>query len=244
MEIFTSTVPQWVSILFLLIIPIPVLMIANIARQGAINAGFELQKPKQVFLYVLLFFAIYFCYVSTMSFTGLFQQNTLPPLIVLLTTLPLLIFFTLIVSNLKVYKKIIESLSLDAIVLVHVFRFIGIFFLILNAYGAIPTKFAYIAGFGDIATAVTSIFVAKAIKSKKRYAKKLTLAWNIFGILDIVSVLTAAIVTTKLSIETGSQDVLEITKFPFCLIPGFAPATILFLHFIVFKKLVKDRDRS
>jgi hypothetical protein len=122
-----------------------------------------------------------------------------------------------------------------------VFRLIGVFFLISHAYGAIPAQFAYIAGLGDIATAISSIFVAKAIINKKSYAKPLTIAWNIFGILDIVSVLTTAIITTKISIETGSQDVLEITKFPFCLIPGYAPATILFIHLSIFRKLWNER---
>jgi hypothetical protein len=241
MDILTTAVPQWVSILFLLTIPIPIFMIANVAKQGAINANLNDQKVKWIYKAILIFYGLYFTYVSLTSFTGIFLENTLPPKILLYTVFPLLAFFLLVVSNLKLYKTILQNATLQSLVQVHIFRLIGVFFLITNAYGAIPTKFAYIAGIGDIATALTSIFVAKAIINKKSYSKPLTIAWNIFGVLDIVSVLTTAIITTKLSIDTGSQGVTEIANFPFCLIPAFAPATIIFLHLTIFRKLWNER---
>jgi hypothetical protein len=241
MNILTTAVPQWVSILFLLTILIPIFMIANVAKQSAIKANLYNQKVKWVYKSILIFYGVYFIYVSLTSFTGIFLENTLPPKILFYTVFPLLAFLLLVVSNLKLYKIILQNAALQSLVQVHLFRLIGVFFLIINAYGAIPTKFAYIAGIGDIATALLSIFVAKAITNKKTYAKPLTIAWNIFGLLDIVSVLTTAIITTKISIDTGSQGVTEIANFPFCLIPAFAPATIIFLHLTIFRKLWNDR---
>lgn len=241
MNILTTAVPQWVSILFLLSIPIPILMIAHVAKQGAINAKLSSAKSKQVYNTVLIFYALFFIYVSLTSFTGIFSENTLPPKILLFTAFPLLAFFLLVVTNLKLYKVILENATLQSLVLIHLFRFIGIFFILTNVYGAIPTKFAYIAGIGDIATALGSILVVKAINDRKSYTKPLVIAWNVFGILDIVSVLTTAIITTRLSIATGSQSIVEIANFPFCLIPAFAPATIIFLHMGIFSKLWKER---
>ncbi len=237
MNILTPAVPQWVSILFLLSITIPVFMIANVARQGAINANLDSHKSKLVYKAILMFYGLYFFYVSLTSFTGVFLENTLPPKILGYTFFPLLAFLLVVVSNLNLYQTILQNTPLESLVQVHLFRLIGVFFLITNAYGAIPTKFAYIAGIGDIAVALTSIFVAKAIINKKTYAKPLTITWNIFGVLDIVSVLTTAIITTKLALDTGSQGVVGIANFPFCLIPAFAPATIIFLHLSIFRKL-------
>lgn len=241
MNILTTAVPQWVSILFLLTIPIPIFMIANVARQSAVNASLDQQKVKWIHRIILIFYGLYFVYVSLMSFTGIFLENTLQPKILFYTVFPLLALLLLVVPNLKLYKTVLQNATLQSLVQVHLFRLIGVFFLITNAYGAIPTKFAYIAGIGDIATALLSIFVAKAIANKKSYSKPLTIAWNIFGLLDIVSVLTTAIITTKLSIETGSQGVTEIANFPFCLIPAFAPATIIFLHMCIFKKIKMEK---
>jgi hypothetical protein len=241
MDILTNAVPQWVSILFLAAILVPVFMIANVARQGAINANLEKEKARNIYRAILLFYGLYFSYVSLTCFTGFFKENTLPPKILFYTAFPMLVFFLLVISNLKIYKTILQHVTLQSLVGVHLFRLIGVFFLITNAYGAIPAKFAYIAGIGDIATALTSILVVKAITNKKNYAKPLTIVWNIFGILDIVSVLVTAISSTKLSIETGTQGISEIANFPFCLIPAFAPATIIFLHISIFRKLWNDR---
>jgi hypothetical protein len=240
MNFLTTAVPTWVSIFFLVAISISVLMVANLVKNAANQANLGETKANSLFKTVILFFGIYLFYTGVMSFTGIWQENTLPPKILLFTALPLFIFLNLIIANTKIYKTLLANVSLQALVGVHIFRFIGVFFLITNAYGALPTKFAYIAGFGDILTAFFSIFVVKALDAKKSYAKNLTLAWNVFGICDIISVLANAILTTKLSIATGSQGVVEIANFPFCLIPAFAPATIIFLHICVFRKVLEE----
>jgi hypothetical protein len=242
MNILTTAVPAWVSYSFLIALSVAIYKIAKVAQEGAKNAKFNPKQVNKVFFTVIGFYALFFAYVFVASINGLFSENTLPPKILFITTVPLLLFFSLVVFNLTSFKKIQQHLSLDALVKIHLFRLIGVFFLITNAYGAIPTKFAYIAGIGDILTAVTSIFVAKAIISKKTYAKTLTLGWNIFGICDILSVVISALITTKVSIETGSQGLAEMANFPFCFIPAFAPATILFLHIAVFKKLWAERN--
>jgi hypothetical protein len=237
MNILTTAVPSWVSILFLVAMSISVFMVANLVKNAANQANLGEKKPNSLFKMVILFFGIYLFYTAGMSFTGIWQKNSLPPKILLFTALPLFIFLNLVVANTKIYKTLLSKVSLQALVGVHIFRFIGVFFLITNAYGALPTKFAYIAGFGDILTAFFSIFVIKALDAKKSDAKNLTLAWNIFGIFDILSVLISAILTTKLSIETDSKGIIEMTYFPFCFIAAFAPAVIIFLHISVFRKL-------
>jgi hypothetical protein len=237
MNILTSAVPQWVSILFLMSILVAILMIAHVAKQGASNK----KTANNIFAGVLGFYVFYFVYVGFMSFTGIFQEVSLPPKIFFYTTIPLFLFLNFIIARTAIFKATFKNICLKSLVVVHTFRFIGIFFLITNAYGAIPTQFAYIAGIGDITTAILSFFVAHSISTQKKYAKKFTFIWNIFGFCDILSVIVSGIVTTKQSIETGSLGVTEIANFPFCLIPAFAPATILFLHLLIFRKLWMER---
>lgn len=237
MNVFTNAVPLWVSVVFLLTIPIPVLMIASMFKRGAIEANFSEGKSRQAFLLVSVFFAGYFIYTSLMSFTGIFMVNTLPPKVFLYTAIPFLLFSVMIITNVKLFKESLRNVPMEALVGVHLFRLIGVFFFITEAYGALPTRFAYIGGIGDVATAVLSIFVVKAIKENKSYARPLTLAWNVFGLADIVSVLITAIVTTQQSIATGTQPITAIGAFPFSFIPAFAPATIIILHGVVFARL-------
>ncbi len=113
------------------------------------------------------------------------------------------------------------------------------FFVLLAVHNALPKPFAYIAGFGDMITALSSIFVVKAIQQQKTHAKKLTYIWNVFGTIDILFTAIAANVLTKISIDTGAMGVDTLAMFPFCIIPAFAPPTILLLHWVIFQKLKK-----
>ena len=234
MLFFSDIVPHWVSILFLIVIPIPIFLIANLAKKGSNN----LQKGKNNYIAVILFYSVYLLYVSIACFKGLFEEVTLPPKILKFTMIPLLLFLVVVVFNLPAYKNILKNIPLSDLVRIHIFRLIGSFFLILGFYKVLPSTIAFIAGFGDLITAVSSIFVARSIQQNKNYAKKITFAWNTFGFLDIIATSATAFILTKLSIETGSQGVDTLGVFPFCFIPAFAPATILFLHISIYRKLL------
>ncbi|MFN0202188.1 MAG: hypothetical protein ACKVTZ_11745 [Bacteroidia bacterium] len=242
MDIFTNSVPLWVSILFLICFIAPIFLIVKVVKQGISHRNFEHEdKVKKLPTSVLLFFLAYYLYVSLMSFTGIFQVNTLPPRVLLFTAIPLLLFYFLFVFRTKIFWKILENVKLSALVRIHIFRLVGVFFLIGWFYGILPKSFAFIGGLGDIFAALTAIFVAMLIDKKAKHYQKITLIWNIIGFWDIVSVIVSAIYITKQAIDTNTQGVLEMTKFPFCLIPAFAPATIIFLHICIFKKLKMEK---
>lgn len=61
--------------------------------------------------------------------------------------------------------------------------------------------------------------------------------WNVIGLVDIVSVLSTAVILTKLAMENNAPGVKQFGTFPFSWIPAFAPATIIFLHVLIFKTL-------
>lgn len=225
-------VPSWIAIAFLLVIFIPSIMIAFLAQKG-------LDNSKKALYGVLLFFGFYFTYVTIASLNGLFNLVFLPPLVLLYCTFPLAIFLFTVVINSKIYKQFLANIKLEYLVSVHIFRLIGVFFLLLAFHDALPKFFAIIAGLGDIITAITSFFVAKAIQQHKPYAKKLTLFWNTFGFLDILFTAITALLLTKLSIDNGTMGVDTLARFPFCFIPAFAPPTIIFLHVTILKKIKK-----
>ncbi len=238
MDIFTNSVPLWVSILLFVCFLIPIFMIVNIVKQGVNQPFFnDNNKVKKLPTIVLIFFATYYLYVTLMSFTGIFQVNTLPPRVLLFTAIPLILFYFLFVFRTKTFWSILENVKLSSLVRIHIFRLVGVFFIIGWSYGILPKSFAFIGGIGDIFAAVTAIFVAILIDKKAKNYRKITLIWNIIGFWDIVSVIISAVYITKQAIESNTQGILEMTKFPFCLIPAFAPATIIFLHICIFKKL-------
>lgn len=240
MENYFSNVPTWVSLLFLPTFPITIYFIAQIIKRGAIDAELPQKQVSHIQLGIGGFFTIYLTYTFILSITGLLSENTLPPRVLLFTAFPLLIFLFGFILNKPVYGKILDKIPLASLIKIHIFRFVGVFFLISAYYEALPAQFALLAGIGDILTAIGAIFVSKWVNEKKAWSKKATFIWNIFGLWDIVSVIISAILTTKNSLENHTQSVAEITKIPFVWIPAFAPAVIIFLHISVFKKLKRD----
>lgn len=245
MDLLINSVPHWVSILFLIGFIAPILLIANTVRKAVNQPFFAANaKAKRLPLNISIFFIVYYVYATLMSFTGIFQVNTLPPRVLVLTAIPLILFYFLFVFRTKIFWKILEHAKLSDLVRIHVFRLVGVFFIIGWAYGILPKSFAFIAGIGDIFVALTAIFVAVLIDRNAKNYRKITLIWNIIGFWDIVSVILSAVYTIKQAIENNSNGILEMSKFPFCLIPAFAPATIIFLHICIFKKLKMENKTS
>ena len=228
-------VPQWIPIFFLIAIPIPFVLIALFVRKVT-----QPQDGQSSFLAVAAFFSLYLAYTTFACLNGWFNEVSLPPKVLLFTTFPYGFLLFAVVLNQKSYKRSLENAPLEGIVKLHIFRLIGVFFILIALHDALPKPFAFIAGIGDMIVAITSIFVARAIQNQKSYARKLTYAWNIFGTVDILFTAIAANVLTKMSIESGVMGVDTLATFPFCIIPAFAPPTILFLHLAIFQKLKKN----
>lgn len=226
------SVPKIFEIFFLVFIMLPVLLISLLVRKGV-----SVENRNATFWVVVSTLFIYFGYVILLALNGLFEKASLPPMVLLYTTFPFGIFLFLVVYNLKSYKSIVAKIEIQDLVGLHSFRLIGIFFIILAYHKALPTYFALIAGLGDVITAISCFFVAWALKSKKSYAHKLTYFWNSFGLIDILITAFSANIITKLSMDTGVMGVDTLARFPFCLIPAFAPPTIVFVHVAIYTKL-------
>lgn len=242
MDIFTNSVPTWLSVLFLICFLVPIFMIVQVVKKAVNHPDFvNNANAKKLPTRIFLFYTSYYLYVMFMSFSGVFQVNTLPPRVLLFTAIPLTLFYFLVVFRTKIFWKILEQVTLSQLVRIHIFRLVGVFFILGWAYNILPKNFAFVSGIGDIFAAITAIFVAILIDKKAKNYKKITLVWNIIGFWDIVIVIVSAFYITKQAIETNTLGVLEMAKFPFCFIPAFAPATIIFLHICIFKKLKMDK---
>ena len=202
-------------------------MVARLAGKAQLRNGFAK---------TLGFYLVYLTLVSIASLIGFYDEVMLPPKIVATTTFPFAVVLIVYFSTNQCIAAT-NALSLETLVGVHIFRLVGSFFIVLFLLGQLPKPFALIAGLGDVITALSSIWVVRAIRQQKPYARRLTWVWNTFGLLDILATSAMAILFTKWSIDTGAQGVEFLAAFPFCFIPAFAPPTIIFLHFLVIRKL-------
>jgi hypothetical protein len=235
---YISNAPLWLIILFVASFLYSISFIANPAKQAALNSGMTAAKSRNIQFGIFGFYIIYLAYVSLLALKGVFYINPVPPKVMVFAAIPLAFILFAIIGNTSIFKKLLRSITLESLIAVHVFRLLGVFFIILYFYHLLPADLAFSAGMGDIITALFAWPIANWVSKRKSWSMKAVYVWNIFGILDIVTLLIiVGIMIKKSIISGGSGDLQEMTIFPFAWFPAFAPATILFLHTAVFRKL-------
>ncbi|MEM6398025.1 MAG: hypothetical protein AAF741_16865 [Bacteroidota bacterium] len=231
----TFDIPQVWILLFLGLLPLPVIMLSRLAHRGAPDG-----KKGVYALSVAVFYAIYFVYVIVGEHLGWFAKNIFPAKIILLGTIPFALVLFGLVWNSSVFKNLSRRLKVADFVEVHLFRVMGGFFIVLAALDTLPLWFGLIAGIGDVTAALGSILVAGGLRRGYKKAEQWAKIWNTFGFVDILFTAIAANVLTKLALDNGGDGVAVLAQFPFILIPAFAPPTIIFLHLIIYKKLARQ----
>jgi len=227
-----SGMPLWAILLFITSFLYCIAFITGAARQAALGAGMAPRKARNIQFAIFGFYIIFLAYVSFFSLRGVFEVDALPPKVTVWAGLPLAVFLFGFIWNTGIFKTLLRSITLESLITVHVFRVLGIFFIFLYGYHLLPPTFAFFAGLGDVITAALAWPVARMVAKRHAWWKFAVYVWNIFGIMDIIDLLTVAVITTS-----AGGNLREMTVFPFSWFPAFAPATILFLHAAVFKKL-------
>jgi hypothetical protein len=234
---YISNAPIWAIILFIPIFLYSIFFITRPIQRAALDTGISSAKSKNIQWGIFIFYLIYLVYVATLALKGVLDVDSLPPRTMVWGGLPLLIILFGWIGNTGLFKQILRSITLEALIKMHVFRVVGVFFILLYAYHLLPAKFAFFAGLGDIITALLAIPVAGMVATQQPGWKIAVYAWNIFGIMDIIDLLIVAVTTG------AGGNLREMAVFPFVWFPAFAPATILFLHTAVFRKLNVSVER-
>ena len=140
----------------------------------------------------------------------------------------------------KHFRTWCMSVDLRALVLFHVTRFVGIYFLILYSRGKLPYDFAVPGGWGDIAAAVYAVLIVTYVEPEGKTGWAIYLLWNLLGFADIMFVvLTAA---RRALYDPGSMA--ELLKLPLALLPTFIVPVIIFTHIVIFARLYSAAKRG
>ncbi len=165
--------------------------------------------------------------------SGLLAQIPRPALqglIIGLTTAVLALYFK--VDGLR---RWIDGLDLRALVLLHVTRFVGFYFLLSYQRGELPYAFAVPGGWGDIIVAALALAVSLVPMVPATRNRAITI-WNVIGLVDILMVLTTA---AKLGWEDPAQ-LRSLTYLPLSLLPTFLVPLILATHVMVYVRLRRE----
>jgi len=130
------------------------------------------------------------------------------------------------------FRRCLEGFHLRALILPHLVRFVGIYFLVLHSRGLLPRQFAVPAGWGDIIIALGAVALLVIPGAWKN--KTALLAWNIAGLIDILFVVkTAAVI-----VLFGRDSMAVMTHLPLSFLPTMIVPLIIFTHIVMLTRLM------
>lgn len=147
-----------------------------------------------------------------------------------LTGLVLLAYF-----RLPAVRAWVDGLDLRALVLLHVTRFVGFYFLVLYERGVLPYAFAVPGGWGDIVTGALALVVCLIPMAAAARLRAISI-WNMVGFADILLVVLAA---ARLGLADPAQ-LWALGVLPLSLLPTFLVPLIIATHVIIFLRIQRS----
>jgi hypothetical protein len=180
---------------------------------------------------MLTLLAGWFAFVFTLAAAGSFERPPgEPPLPTMIAvTLPILGFFLLYATHSR-FRQYILSLDLRFLTIVHAWRTVGFAFIVLHMRDALPGLFAWPAGLGDIAVAVTAPAITFAlIKSPAFATSRRFIWWHVLGLVDFVVAVGTGVLSSgafpalyQPAITTGPMGEMPLILIPAFFVPAFA----------------------
>jgi hypothetical protein len=133
----------------------------------------------------------------------------------------------------------VDSIPMRRLVGIHAVRFIGAVFLSLSSRGELSPLFAAWAGWGDIIAAVGAVVLVLSGLPRTTLHRRAYLAWNTFGVLDLV----VAVGTATIVVFRGDVPGMDpITRLPLVLVPTLLVPLLFASHVAVYRRLLRQPD--
>ncbi|WP_298541885.1 hypothetical protein [uncultured Aquimarina sp.] len=177
--------------------------------------------------------------LSVLALQGFFIPNDkLPPKLIFAMGPPLI--FSIIFPFTKKGKKMIASINMERLTLIHSIRIIvELVFLYQLAELTLVSDIVTFHGRNfDVIPGLTAIIVWWLFFKKKKLSKKGLLLWNIISLPVLLFTISQAILSAPLPFQQFDfeQPTIAIFYFPFILLPGFVAPTVIFCHIAFFHK--------
>src|SRR6516225_8008465 len=155
--------------------------------------------------------------VMLLAANGVFRSDAPRIPVALVTTLAA--GYLLLLS--RTFRAIISGIPQHWLIAIQTFRILGGVFLIRYFQGELPGLFAIPAGVGDVLTGIFAPLVAYWWFAGKPYARAAAIAWNLFGMADLVNAVLLGALTGG-----GGGGIV----FPIVLIPTYAVPRAFLVH--------------
>jgi hypothetical protein len=176
---------------------------------------------------------VWFALVLVLGAAGILDSpaGSLPARILLAVAAPIILFL-LAFRMVHPFRNFVLTLDLRLVTGIQAWRFVGIGFLALYAQGLLPGLFAWPAGLGDIAIAVTTPWVVLALSRRPDFAaSKRFMAWNVLGLLDFAVAVGTGVLGSGIAVAIAGEVTTDpMGRLPLVLIPGYLVPLLTMLH--------------
>ena len=206
----------------------------NIAKAIADPPGSTDSRPSDsVRLSIRVALAAWFLLVVSLGTAGAFivSPGTPPFAIAVGALAPVALFFVALRLS-QEFRSFVLALDLRLIAAMQAWRWAGLGFLSLYAYGVLPGAFALTAGLGDMAIGITAPWIVLALARNPGFAASPRFRlWNVLGILDLAVALSLGALSGVLATGApGEITAAPMGALPLVLIPAFLVPLFLMLH--------------
>lgn len=133
----------------------------------------------------------------------------------------------------------LSTVNIYTLVIIHLTRFVGFYFLFLYSRGELPYQFAVLGGWGDIAIASTATMLAAYGFVSGRVNLPALLIWNVLGLIDILFV----VVTAAFLLITAPDSMRALLTLPLSLLPTFLVPIVISTHIIMLARIISLRGK-
>ena len=135
-------------------------------------------------------------------------------------------------------RLVVSAVPRQQLIGVQFYRVLGAIFIGFYLLGELPAEFALPAGIGDIIVGVAAPLVAYLTAKNYLAANKWTIAWNVFGILDLIVAVACGFLSSPSPFQMLATDNSNrlITVLPLVLVPVFAVPLSILLHVASLKR--------
>jgi hypothetical protein len=133
-----------------------------------------------------------------------------------------------------------NSVPLPLLVGLNTVRLGGVLFVLLAGAGRLSGPFPYSAGWGDFATGALAMPVAWLAASDIGFRNRLIVAWNTFGMLDLIVAVTLGLISRNgsplqlLHVGVGSA---AMQSLPWAFVPTVLVPFFLVVHWAIFARM-------
>jgi len=190
--------------------------------------------------FVLAIVAVWFLAAFGVGVMDIFYQPGAPPVTVGLFLLVPIVGFTLAYAVSTRMRRVVDQIPLWLITIAHVWRFVGLGFVIGALVHVLPPQFGYPEGLGDVVAALFCLPLAFAIRkgSHSPRPRAAFVAWNVFRLIDLLSAISLGILYSPSSFGVLRTDISTelMTRFPVNLIPTFFVPLFILFHMLALRR--------